>query len=197
MRIAVLLALSLAACAPDIVSDSYFCGPNASCPDDQVCNGIDHHCVLAESSQQFTCSSPFEPDNTAAMAHPAPTLGCVSSAFIDDNCMDKGDTEDWVSFAAPTNCSGAVQIEARVTFPLAWERLGIELWDLGTMTKLADDVACATSGQAGEEIRCLTKTLSEGSNYAIKVHPAGDGNCGGNCSYNTYSLRFQLSTPSN
>ena len=196
MRVAAVLALALAACAPDIVSDSYFCGPNASCPGDQVCNGLDHHCVLPAAAEDFACDSPFEPDDTAALAHAAPTLQCVSATFVDENCMAKGDGEDWVKFDVPSTCS-SVQVEGRVSFPLAFQRLKLELWDLATLTKLADDVDCPTSGQAGEEIRCLTKTVVPGMTYAFKVSPAGDGNCDGECSYNTYSLRLQLSTPSN
>lgn len=194
MRAAVLLCVSLAACAPDIVPDSYFCGPNASCPEGQVCNGHDHHCVSPSNAEQFACASPFEPDNSAAEAHAIPQLDCVSAPFIDDNCMDKGDAEDWIKLTAPAACA-AVQVQSRVTFPLAFQRLGFELWDLGTMTKLADDTECVTSGQGGEEIRCLTHVLVPGSSYGIKVHPAGDGNCDGDCSYNTYSLRLQLETP--
>ena len=114
-------------------------------------------------------------------------MRCVSAPFIDDNCIAKDDAEDWVKVDAPAACT-TVQIEARVTFPLAFERLGIELWDLATMTKLGEDTDCPTSGQAGEEIRCLTKTLVPGSSYGIRVHPMGDGNCDGNSIAHAISL---------
>lgn len=196
MRAALLLVGLLTACAPDIVSDSYLCGPNKSCPEDQVCNGADNHCVLPSSAQPFSCTPQVmtEPDDTSALAHAAPQLSCPSVPYVDNNCMLENDAEDWVKFDAPATCT-TVAAEVRVSFPLAYERLGFELWDLGTMTKLADDIACTTSGEAGEEIRCMTVTLVPGTTYGIKVHPAGDGNCDGTCSYNRYKLSLQLTTP--
>src|SRR4051812_39624284 len=122
MRAAVLLAVSLAACAPDIVSDSYLCGPNESCPEDQVCNGADNHCVLPSSKKPFSCTPQVvtEPDDTAADAHPIPQLGCSSVPYVEDNCMPEHDAEDWVKLDAPTGCSSNIEIQARVSFPLAW-----------------------------------------------------------------------------
>jgi len=195
MRAAVLLVLALVACTPDIVSDSYLCGPNEACPDDQVCNGPDNHCVLPSGVQPFACTPKIatEPDNTAQEAHVLPDLGCVSVPFIDENCMLENDAEDWVKLAAPA-CA-AVQIEAVVTFPVAFERIKLELWDLDHMTNLGEDVQCPQVGEEGEELRCLTKTLVSGTNYGIQVKPAGDGDCDGDCRFNRYTLRVQLSTP--
>jgi hypothetical protein len=194
--IPVVAIVALGACAPDIASGSYLCGQNATCPVGQSCNGPDNTCVVAGAAMSFACEPEMvtEPDDTAAQAHVIANLGCVSIPFVNANCMLVGDTEDWVRFVAPTGCS-AVQVETRVTFPLAFERLGLELWDLDRMMKLVDDTTCPTAGPSGEEIRCIQMTLTGGTSYGIKVHPAGDGNCNGNCSYNRYTLRVQLSTP--
>ena len=197
MRVAVLLAIALTACTPDVASGTYYCGPDAACPEGQVCNGPDNICMLPSSVEEFSCDPgiPTEPDDTAAQAHALPTLACPSVPFVDENCMLEGDDEDWVKLQGPSDCASGVQIEATVAFPIAFERIALELWDIDTMTKLAEDMACDREAKAGEEGRCITHPLVSGKNYGIKVRPAGDGNCDGNCRYNRYRLGVRLSTP--
>lgn len=196
MRAAVLVAVSLAACAPDIVSDSYLCGPNQTCPEDQVCNGANNHCVLASSAEPFSCKPQVvtEPDDSADKAYAIPQLNCSSVPYAEDNCMLEQDPEDWIKVATPTGCSSDIKIQAHISFPIAWERLGIQLWDLGTMTKLADDSDCTTTGLAGDDTRCLTSPVGQGMTYGLRVYPLGEGNCDGGCSYNRYKLSVQLAT---
>jgi len=196
VRAAILVVVFAAACTPDIVSGAYLCGPNAACPEGQSCNGPDNTCVLASTAQPFECTPDMntEPDDTSAQAHEITGLGCVSVPFVNSNCMLQGDSEDWVRFTAPSSCT-SVEVQARVSFPLAFERLGFELWNLDANTKLTDDVVCPIDGQAGEELRCLQMTLTPGTSYGIRIHPAGDGNCGGTCSFNRYTLRVLLATP--
>lgn len=195
MRAYALVAV-LAACTPDIVSGAYLCGPEASCPKDQVCNGPDNTCVLASTALPFACEPDIdsEPDNTSAEAHLIDNLGCVSIPFVNASCMPEGDTADWVRFVAPAVCT-SVGVDARVTFPIAFQRIGLELWDLAGNVMIASDQGCTARGEPGEEIRCLDLALTPGGSYGIKVQPAGDGNCDGGCSYNRYTLRVQLATP--
>lgn len=196
MRAAILFIVFATACTPDIVSGAYLCGRNAACPSGQSCNGPDNTCVLSSTATGFECTPDMEtePDDTAAQAHQITGLGCVSVPYIDNNCMMQGDSEDWVRFTAPAACA-AVEVQARVSFPYAFERLGLELWNIDANTKLVEDTACPIDGQAGEELRCMQMTLTPGTSYGIRVRPAGDGNCGGNCSYNRYTLRVLLATP--
>jgi hypothetical protein len=199
MRAAVLVAtLSLAACTPDVFSEAYLCGPDAICPEGQACNGPDHVCVLASKAQPFSCKpgTVTEPDDTAAQAHVLlQTDSCQAVPVIETNCMLENDAEDWVQFKVPAACTVAEQASVVLSFPFAYERLGMELWDLDQNTKVVDDGECKKSAEVGEENRCIVQTLAPGTNYGIKVHPAGDGNCGGQCSYNSYSLSLQLMTP--
>jgi len=190
---AVFALVLFAACTPDIVSGAYRCGPNASCPEDQACSGSDNTCVLTSTAQPFSCIPDMntEPDDSAATAHALPSFDCLSVPYVADNCMLQGDTEDWVKFATPSACS-TVAVQARITFTIAFERLSLELWNLDTNTQLGTDTDCPNSGENGEELRCLDKNLMPGVNYGIKVRPAGDGDCGGNCAYNRYTLRVQL-----
>lgn len=197
MRAAVVLALSLAACTPDIVSGAYLCGPNGACPEDQLCNGPDNTCVLAGTAKPFECHPEVqsEPDDTAAQARELTALtACVSPSTATANCMLTGDSADWVRFTAPAVCT-AVQVEASVIFPIAFEQVGLELWDLDHDMKIGSDVECSVAGDAGNEQRCLKVVLTPGGNYGIAVKPTGEGNCDGQCPYNRYTLRVQLATP--
>jgi hypothetical protein len=196
MRALLLLAITAAAaCTPEIVSGSYLCGPNASCPEDQACNGPDNVCVTARP-EPFACEpeKATEPDDTTAMAFSIGELDCASIATVIDSCMDETDPADWVAFSTATTC-GDVVADVRVTFPTAFEELGLELWDLDANVQLAVDTPCPVSGEGGDELRCIKTTLAPATRYAIQVVPTGDGACDGRCAYNRYTLRMQLNQP--
>jgi hypothetical protein len=188
-------ALVTAACTPEIVSGSYLCGPNATCPDDQVCNGPDNVCVSV-SAEPFSCAPDkvTEPDDTTDTAYSIGELDCVSIASVIDSCMDETDPADWIAFSVPAGC-GDVVADVRVTFPTAFEELALELWDLDANERVAVDAPCPVSGEGGDELRCLKTTLAEGARYAIQVVPTGEGTCDGDCAYNRYTLRMQLNQP--
>jgi hypothetical protein len=188
-------ALLFAACAPEVISGTYLCGPNASCPDGQVCSG-DNVCVRPQLAEPFACEPDVasEPDDEPAQAYEL-TLACSGAGFALDSCMLEDDSADWIKFTAPT-CATAIAIDARVTFPIAFERLGLELRDLDGGATVATDMQCRTgSGEVGDDIRCLEATLTPGTTYGLGVQPTGMGNCGGECAYNRYTLRVQLVTP--
>jgi hypothetical protein len=193
---AIVFSFGLAACTPDIVSGAYLCGPEASCPAGQVCSGRDNTCVLPSLAEPFSCESEmdFEPDDTIVDAHLIENLGCVSALFANDACMLAGDTADWLAFVPPSVCS-AVEVQARLSFPVAFEELGLELWDIDHDMPLETDTACKQGAGTGEVRRCLDFVLVPGTKYGIKVHPTGKGTCGGACAYNRYTLSVQLATP--
>ena len=71
MRAALSLIVLLAACSPEIVSGAYLCGPEASCPDGQECNGEDNVCVLPGGAKPFGCGDKItevEPNDVGAKA---------------------------------------------------------------------------------------------------------------------------------
>ena len=197
MRV-LLLAAALAACSPDIASGAYSCGAEQACPPDQACTGSDATCVVPSAAVPFACDPTVlhEPDDTAAQAFALPALGCVSTPLNLKGCLAAADAANWASFQAPANCT-AVQVQATIVAPIAFEGVGISLWDLTAMTKIATDTACpANTGVSSSEIaKCLTQTLTPGGHYGLEVTPEGGGDCGGKCNYNRYSLSVQLSTP--
>jgi hypothetical protein len=190
------LALVLAACAPEVITGTYLCGPDAMCPDGQVCSG-DNVCVRPQLAEPFTCQPDVasEPDDDPAQAYQV-TLGCSGAGLALDGCMLEDDSADWIKFVAPTSCPSGIAVDARVTFPIAFERLELELRDLDSGTVIASDMQCRSGGgEVGHDIRCLEATLTPGTTYGIGVRPSGVGDCGGECAYNRYTLRVQLVTP--
>lgn len=201
---ALVLCVGLAACAPDIHSGSYLCGPNASCPDGQACNGAADEdsglmadtCVLASTAQPFACvdKNNAEPNNTAAEGLVLENLQCLTAAVFIESCMTSDDNADWLTFVAPPTCA-AVEVQARLVFSIAFEMLGLELWDLDRDVQLATEGECAQGAAIGAVRRCLDFELVPGTRYGVKVRPTGEGNCDGACAYNRYSLSVQLATP--
>ncbi len=194
---AALLCIALAACAPDIVSGAYLCGPDMACPDSYVCNGSDNSCVLPSRAMAFACTNEqeaHEPDDTSAQAAAIPMLGCVSTPFTQAGCLATGDTNDWFAFDAPDACA-AVEAVARMYFPVAYEPLTFELWDLTGNMQVATGGMCKQADVAGTASTCFTYTLTGGHHYGVLVKPAGGGDCDGKCAFNRYSLSLQLQTP--
>jgi hypothetical protein len=195
MRALVFLGLALAACSPDIASGSYLCGPDQACPNDQACDGSNNTCVIASTAKPFACTTAeeHEPDNTPAQGLPVGALPCVSTVFSQHGCLAPGDTQDWYTITAPTGCT-ALAIDIHVTYPIAFETVGVSLADAnGTM--IAADKPCTVTNSAGDDDRCLVQTITPGSSYAIQVKPAGGGDCDGRCNFNRYTLAIQLETP--
>ncbi|HEY5923990.1 MAG TPA: hypothetical protein VIV11_20060 [Kofleriaceae bacterium] len=202
---AILICLPLAACTPEIASGSYLCGPDASCPDGQACNGTKDDnagleaetCVLESLARPFACSPQLnaEPDNTMDEAHVIPTLACVSAPFtIERGCMEAQDSADWLTFVVPSACA-SVGVNARLTFPYAFEELALELWDVDANMMVADAAECVQGAESGAIRRCLDLQLVPGKTYAVRVSPTGEGDCDGDCAYNRYSLSVQLGPP--
>lgn len=197
MRGPLLALLGVAACTPDIASGAYLCGPDATCPEGQACSGADNICVLPFLAEPFSCEPEVqtEPDDTPEMAYVLGELDCVSIPTSLDNCMMAGDVGDWVKFTTSAGCT-SIAVDARVTFPIAFERMALELWDLDRGELLATDTECENgSAEAGHDVRCVAAALQNETTYGVQVRPSGEGNCNGECSYNRYTFRLQLVPP--
>lgn len=197
MRGCLVLAGLAAACTPEVTSGAYLCGANASCPEDQVCNGLDNTCVLPLFVEPFRCEPEVnsEPDDTPGTARSLSLLDCVSAPVSLDSCLFEADSEDWVTFDTPAVCA-SVGVSASISFPVAWAQLELQLWDVAADELLASDGECANrTGQAGDQLRCLEQALLPGRRYALRVLRTGEGDCGGSCTYNRYTLGLQLQPP--
>jgi len=204
MRAMALLVAGLAlgtsgACAPDIAPGSYLCGPERSCPDDQACDGATNICVLPSQVQPFACPSALEttelePNDDPNNAQLIANLACVSRTAEIVGCARDLDGEDWFVLDVPVGCT-AVALEARLTFPLAFEVLSLEVRDRAGVTISTGGDCAIAEPDDGDEQRCVDVPLASGARYAIRIARSGDGACGGACAHNKYTLTLQLKTP--
>lgn len=200
MRTAVVVALGLvAACTPEIVPGSYFCGPERACPDDQACDGATNLCVLPSQVQPFACPSPtetveVEPNDDMVNAQLIANLECVSRTAEIVGCTRDLDREDWFVFDVPVGCT-AVAVEGRLTFPLAFEVLDLDAHGSTGLTIATGGQCAIFDADDGDEQRCLDVPLTPGSRSALRVARSGVGSCGGACAHNKYTLTLQLKTP--
>lgn len=194
---AAFLWIAFTACTPDIAPGSYLCGPEQVCPDDQACDGLTNTCVLPSQVRLFACptdANEVEPNNAASSAQQVTNLACVSPTAEVIGCSKDQDEEDWFQFNVPATCT-TVGVEARLTFPLAFEVLSLELRNDSGAVLSTGDTCLQSEPDDGNEQRCLAMALTPGGRYAIRIARTGEGKCGGACAHNRYTLGIQLETP--
>jgi hypothetical protein len=197
MRARWLVALTLTACSPDIAPGSYLCGPEQLCPEGQACNGTDNTCVLPGQVEPFACEGSQDPvgDDAPSAGLLVDNLTCVSRRAETKGCLLQNDVADWYQLDVPDNCT-SVQIEARLTFPIAYEPLVMQIsTEDGAPAPADTPCPSSTFADEGESIRCFKLTVPNGSHHAIGLVHQGSENCRGACSNNRYTLQLQLSTP--
>ena len=195
----------LVGCTESIAPGAYLCGPEQQCPDGLVCNGSENPatdepenlCVLPSQAQPFACATPDPAEDFDAPASGllVGELQCVSAAREARGCLPQSDVGDWYQFDVPGNCN-AVQIEARVTYPIAFEAMALQLsTDGGAPARV--DGECISSGQPAQGFvaSCFKMTVANGSHHAVGVVHSGEGDCDGQCANNRYILELRLSTP--
>lgn len=196
MRIALAL-LALAACTPDVAPGSYVCGPEGLCPEGQACNGPDNICVLESEVRPFECGTATDPggDDQPASGTALMNLSCVSVPTETRGCLREVDGQDFFQFDVPASCS-AVRVEVSVTFPIAFQPLGLVLSTAGgAAAPVEAPCSPSTVALAGEEVRCFGQTVQAGGHYAIGVVKESGGACGGACRHNRYLFRLRLASP--
>jgi hypothetical protein len=189
--------LLFAACSAEIAPDTYFCGPEQLCPEGLACNGEDNVCTNPSNAKPFSCDLPFVDrtgDDQPTQGQQIADLACVSGVRELQNCLSEGDPGDWYQLLIPDNCN-AVQIEARLSFAIAFEPAAIQLSSDGGTPVTVDGECANNPEQAGETARCFEMTVTNGSLQAIGVVHGDSANCDGACAFNRYTLSLQLSTP--
>lgn len=193
---AFVLWLAVAACTPEVASGSYLCGPEQLCPEGMACNGPDNTCVTDFVALPFECGmvSEQEPNNTALTAQDFGQPPCVSSPAEVKGCAAGSDVEDWYQLRVPSNC-GAVQVEARATFPIAFEPFVLEVRG-DDDSVVATSAPCSfTSEDSGHTQECVKAAAAPGGHYSVRIARAGKENCGGACANNRYTVVIQLAQP--
>ncbi|MBA2539184.1 MAG: hypothetical protein H0V17_06075, partial [Deltaproteobacteria bacterium] len=159
------------------------------------CNGLNNICTVPTQARPFDCDIPDRTgDDEPAAGLQLVNLSCVSGIRELRQCLFEDDPGDWFQFDVPDNCS-AVQIEAQLTFPVAFEPVAIQLSTEGGAPVTVDTECDLDNQEAGQATRCFQMTVPNGTHYAIGLVHSGIENCGGECSHNRYTLNLQLSTP--
>ena len=194
MRIALAL-LALAACTPDIAPGSYLCGPEGLCPEGQLCNGPDNICVLVSEARPFSCGTATDPelDDQPGAGTVLANLPCVSVPSETHGCLLDDDGQDFFQFDVPAGCA-AVRVEASVSFPIAFQPLGLVFSTAGGPAAPAD-TPCSSGAVPGEDVRCFGQAVQAGGHYALGVVKDSGGDCSGTCRHNRYILRIRLAAP--
>lgn len=194
MRAVLFLIAVTAACTPEIVPGSYFCGPEESCPEGQACDGLTNVCELPTAAKPFACTdaTEIEPNDTFAAAHSVlPGGSCASNPAEVQGCTGSGDGQDYYGFTVPPQCT-TVSATARISFPLAFEPLTVKLVDEGGLT-IAEGTACPNDEpDDGDTKLCLEGDVVPGGTFAVVVSATGEDTCDGACAYNRYDLSVQL-----
>ena len=149
------------------------------------------------AAQPFSCpqgGGETEPNDDAARAQSLGALDCVSRVVEVAGCAAGSDREDWFAFEVPAACT-SVAVDAGLAFVFAFEVLELEL--------RAEDGTSVATGQAcgfeipddGADNRCLNHPLTPGGRYALRVARSGEGDCGGDCAHNRYTLDVRLAAP--
>jgi hypothetical protein len=188
-----LVAVAVAGCTEEIVGGAYLCGPEQLCPDGLVCNGTDNLCVDELDAQPFACAV-ADPagDDAPATGRSMGELDCVSATAERSGCLLDGDPADWFQVDAPGRCT-AVQVEARVTFPIAFEPLELA-YAAGEAAPVPVDQPCPPTvfPATGDEQRCFTMVVAPGSRHGLGVIHAGRASCDGGCAFNRYRFTVRL-----
>ncbi|MDX2093408.1 MAG: hypothetical protein SFX73_36525 [Kofleriaceae bacterium] len=195
MRGAALLLVALtAACTPDIVPGSYFCGPEQACPEGQTCDGLSNICVLPTQAKPFACTSGTESEPNDAFATAQPVLvgaSCASNPTEVRGCTAAEDGQDFYGFTVPGGCT-TVSASARMAFPLAFEPLTLKLVDEAGAT-VAEGRPCDNDAPDDGDVRlCIEANVAPSGTYAVVVARTGEDTCDGACAYNRYDLAVQL-----
>jgi hypothetical protein len=191
---ALFAVLFCTACAPDIAPGTYVCGPEELCPEGMQCDRATAICESPINARPFACGdrNVDEPSNeTPATAQSLGDFACVSLVAEARSCLPAGDTGDFYTLRVLDGCS-ASRLRASVVFPVAFQRLVLQLGKLGEQPVTIDS-ACPANRTIddGEAVSCLDAPVSSGT-YVLGVVPDGTGNCDNECRFNRYVVGLQV-----
>jgi hypothetical protein len=189
---------AVAACTPDIGTNTYFCGPERLCPPDLECNDADVTCELPSLTEAFACpdqANNAEPDDDLASARDLGPLMCgVFDPLLDEpGCVPAVGDVDLYRFDYDDECTGGdPHIDVKVRFPIAHVPLTLELLDSEGAVLEVGELCTASNDQTGMDRVCLESRLENGT-FFLRVRAADGGpDCDGTCHYNRYQIAFSL-----
>ncbi len=205
--LALALALGATACAPDIATNSYFCGPEGLCPPKQSCNfgefpDIAYSCQLPESVSAFRCAgAPLdqEPDDTQEQGTALGELQCETRQNLPSfGCITSATDVDHFVFNKSASCGGDnPQVQARIQFPIGAAPVSVQLLDAtGATLRTGEFCSSQVETDTGMESRCITTPDLEAGTYTLRISldSEANANCSGECDFNRYKLVLAASS---
>jgi hypothetical protein len=185
-------AVALAAgCDPEIVSGSYFCGPQMACPDDEVCSPADGTCVRPELAEPFACepgSDGGEPNEDPATATSLSVAGCPAGQVERIGCLPAGIDVDWIRVTSPVSCAGA-PLSIDVRYSVAFAPAIVDLFAADGTTLLATATPCNITGGIGDrDAVCLDTTVPADGVSMIRVTLDTELDCDDACDFMHYHV---------
>jgi hypothetical protein len=189
---AILTLVVVAACSPDVAPGTYFCGPEELCPEGLACDRTT--AVCENKPKEFACGQNLDTpgDDTPATAQSFGELQCVSLVQERKSCLPLGDTGDFFTFTIAANCTTS-HVKAGVQFPVAFQRLVLQLGKQGETPQTIDKPCANDSIADGSDASCLDEAVGPGT-YVLGVVPDGTGACDNECRFNRYSVSVQIVT---
>lgn len=192
------LGLALAGCDPEIISGSYFCGPQMSCPSGEVCNPADSTCGRPELARPFACaagSEDGEPNEGAATASAFVVGGCPASQVEQLGCLPAPTDVDWIAVDATAACAGG-RLSIDVRYSAAFAPVVVDLMAADGQTVSASAMPCDITGGIGEnDAVCLDTTVPADGRALIRVGLDPDLDCDGACAFSRYSVTASTDAP--
>ncbi len=203
MKRALVIALLAvcSSCKPFVETESYYCGPNRSCPPDQVCDDPTYTCTSEVSlAESFRCpdgSQDAEPDDTREQAIGLGETVCgevLTSSDIKGCIIDEGD-DDIYRFEHAAVCERNNRALIQITFPAAFVHLSLHIVDASGATVATGADCTAPNDRSGRFSVCAEVDLQLGE-YFVEISPRlGEGvDCSGRCRNNEYELDVFLPT---
>jgi hypothetical protein len=197
-KCALLVAFALpVACAPEVFTGSYYCGPERSCPPGQVCDEPLFVCDNPTLAREFECpegSEDSEPDDSVAEALDLGTTKCGESVTTAlPGCIDDADDVDVYSFVHNTDCAAAdPHFELTLSYAYAFTALDFDVVDsAGTVVENASSCE-GPGGFTGQQVICI-EIPNVTDTYFVRVSMSDSTeDCNGECRYNLYRLSINL-----
>ena len=185
--------VGLLSCTPEILSETYFCGPNALCPPDLTCDGDSFTCTRPIDALEFQCKGPsIEDSSNPTMTTDLGDLACGRVVGAEDffGCVDAQDDIDLYTFNYDVDCGPRPSSMSFVlVHPIAFMPLTMTVTDeLGQ--EIAESVSCTPNlNETGQRSECVDLDAPAKGRYRIRVESADDGqNCSGDCPANFYTI---------
>jgi hypothetical protein len=183
--------VALAACDPEIISGSYFCGPQMLCPEGEVCNPADGVCVRPDLAEPFQCepgSDGGEPNEDPATASGLSVAGCPAGQVERIGCLPAGIDVDWILVTSPVSCAGA-PLSIDVRYSVAFAPAVVELFAADGTTVVQRATACNITGGIGDkDAVCLDTPVPADGRSLIRVSLDTELDCDGACDFMHYQV---------